>query len=222
MAEAFPIRDRAPPITAVHPRRTIVKRWRAVPAIRPQDCVGHPVHPLSGTMQGVADRVLLAAHAEAFHQAPRGHVLGEALGSDPPQAEVFEADPQHGTRRFSSQTLARVCRVDHPPQFGLHGAGLVGDLSLGLSLVAVGGSLWSSYLAHLAARREMPARSDRDDAWRLIRSKGGCAGVGAGRSAGRAESAPSRWGPAGGGRPPGRGSTADRDPVADGVPVGRR
>ena len=45
-----------------------------------------------------------------------------------------------------------------------------------------------------------------------------CAGVGAGRSAGRAESAPSRWGPAGGGCPSGRGSTADRDAVAGGVP----
>ena len=32
-----------------------------------------------------------------------------------------------------------------------------------LSLVAVSGSLWSNYLAHLSARRGFPGRSGRDD-----------------------------------------------------------
>src|SRR5664279_2727128 len=92
------------------------------------------------------------------------------------------------------------------------------DGALDESLVAVSGSLWSNYLAHLAARRGFPGRSGRDDFRRLADwVEGGCAGVGAG-SAGRAESAPARRGPAGGGCPtpclhlPGRCGPADRRP----------
>ena len=72
-----------------------------------------------------------------------------------------------------------------------------------VSLVAVHGSLWSNYLAHFrrvtgfrVVRVGMMSAADRVES--------GCAGVGVGRSAGRAESASARWGAAGGGCPSGR------------------
>ena len=56
--------------------------------------VAQAVEPLARPVQRLLQGVDLAPHPDPLHEAPRRLVVGEAVGGDPPQPELVEAEPQ--------------------------------------------------------------------------------------------------------------------------------
>src|SRR5688572_26685493 len=76
-----------------------------------EEGVAHAVEPPARPVQRVPEGVHLAAHPDPLHQAPRGLVVGEAVGLDASEAEVLEAEADQladGLRRVAVALLVRV------------------------------------------------------------------------------------------------------------------
>ena len=82
-------------------------------------------------MQGLRDGVGLAAHPDAFHEPPRGGVVGEAVRGDAAQAELGEAEPDELADGFGGVAVAGVVGVQYPAEVGLGALRLWCDLGLG-------------------------------------------------------------------------------------------
>ena len=113
-----------------------------------------------------------------YQRGSRGALGHRHLRGDRRKSSFPPGSPWHSLARISVGGLPAVPGHDFtvpvrryetedvtiPAAFVTIGVqGRLGDSKRGvdLSLVAVSGSLWSNYLAHLAARRGMPGRSDR-------------------------------------------------------------
>src|SRR3546814_2233245 len=92
--------------------------------------VAHAVEPLSGAVQRLADGVRLPAHADPLHEPPGGFVLGEAVGDDAAQAELLERQAQQLAYRLGRIAVARVSRIEDPPEPGLDPESAFGDVPL--------------------------------------------------------------------------------------------
>jgi hypothetical protein len=87
-------------------------------------------------VQRLADRVHLAAHADALHEAPGGLVVEEAVRGDPAHAQVLEAVAEELTHGLGGVAVPGVGRIEDPAELGLRVSGLVGDVQLGPGVLA--------------------------------------------------------------------------------------
>ena len=76
--------------------------------------VAHPVEPLARPVQRLAQGVDLAPHPDPLHQAPRRLVVREAVGGDPPQPELVEAQPQQLAHGLGGVAVAACGRGGAP------------------------------------------------------------------------------------------------------------
>jgi len=82
-------------------------------------------------VQRLVQGVDLAPHPDPLHEAPRRLVVGEAVGRDPPQVQLVEAEPQQLAHGLGGVPVPGLVGVDHPAELGLDPTGLLLDLGLG-------------------------------------------------------------------------------------------
>src|SRR5687768_8539195 len=98
-------------------------------------------HSIEPVRQSGVDDVALVAEALLFHDALRGAVGGQGVADDLGEAEVREANPQHGGGHFAGKAASPVVREGGVEELGARCVAVPGWLQAAVADEASGGAV---------------------------------------------------------------------------------